>query len=128
MNCFDHERANPPRTEFALENVQMRTVQKYLLLRIKGLPHNVFVMEKLDLLFVNFGALIRFTSHFVKLIHLQHLLLTCFSQIKIKSFNGSISLVLYFHRQVTCFAINQPIGRHTKNGFKSSAVSPKSIG
>ena len=105
----------------------MRTVQKYLLLRLKGLPHNVFVMEKLDLLFVNSGALIRFMPHFVKLIHFQHPLLTCFSQIKIESFNGPISLVLYFYRQVTCFAINQPIRRHTKNGFKSNAVSPKSI-
>ena len=127
MNCLDYERASPPRTEFSWENVQTRTIQKYLLLRLKGLPHNVLVMEKLDLLFVNSGALIRFTPHFVKLIHLQHPLLTCFSQIKIESFNGLISLVLHFHRQVTCFSINQPIGRHTKNGFKSSVVSSKSI-
>ena len=83
MNCLDHKRASPPRMEFAWENVQTRTIQKYLLLRLKGLPHNVFVMEKLDLLFVNSGALIRFTPRFVELIHLQHPLLTYFSQIKI---------------------------------------------
>ena len=70
MNCLDHKMASLPRMEFAWENVQMRTVQKYLLLRLKGLPHNVFVMEKLDLLFVNSRALIRFMPHFVKLIHL----------------------------------------------------------
>ena len=61
MNCLDHERASPLRTEFTWENVQTRTVQKYLLLRLKGLPHNVFVMEKLDFFFVNSRALIRFT-------------------------------------------------------------------
>ena len=84
----------------------MRTVQKYLFLRLKGLPHNVFLMEKLDLLFANSRALTGFMPYFVKLIHLQHPLLTCISQIKIASLNGPIIRVLHLHWQVTCFAIN----------------------
>ena len=61
-------------------------------------------------------------------IHLQQTLFTCLSQIKIKSFNSPICPVLHFYRQMTGLAINKPIGRHTKNGLKSSTVGPKSIG
>ena len=55
-------------------------------------------------------------------------LFTCLSQIKIKSFNGPIRLVFHFYRQMTSISINKPIKRHTKNGLKSSTVSPKSVG
>ena len=61
VNYLDDERPSPSRTEFTWKDVQSRAIQKYLLVRFKGLPYVVLVMEELDLLFVNSGALIRFT-------------------------------------------------------------------
>ena len=45
VNYIDDERSNPFRTEFTCKYVQARAVQQYLLVRFKGLPYNVLVME-----------------------------------------------------------------------------------
>ena len=124
---LDNEWPSPPRAEFSWKHVQPRAVQQYLLVRFKSFLHNGLIMEQLESLFVNPGALIRLTSQFLKLVQLQQPLFTCLIHIKIKSLDSPVCPVLHFDRQMTSLAINKPIGRLTKNSFKSSTVSPKSI-
>ena len=47
VNDLDNEGSSPSRTEFTWKDVQARVVQQYLLVRFKGLPYNVLVMEEL---------------------------------------------------------------------------------
>ena len=128
VNYLNNERASQLRAEFSWEYVQPGAVQQYLLVWFKSFLSNSLVMEQFEPLFVNPGAFIRLTPQFIQLIQLQQALLTCLSQIKIKSFNSPISPMFHFDRKMTCLSINKPIGRHTKDIFKSSTVDPKSIG
>ena len=45
VNYLDDERSSPLRKKFTWKDVQTRAVQQYLLVRFKGLPYKVLVME-----------------------------------------------------------------------------------